>query len=240
MSDSIDKKVKRPYFLVYIIESPSPVDLYHRRYEGEALSKALTLANIKSEHKLVVNEEAFQASLLIGLDETLKDHPDHLPIIHISAHGSNEGIQLTDETTIDWKGLKESLAPINKAFDGLLLLCMSSCHGFSACRMAMEEDDAPFAAVIGNSGNPTWSDTAVGYAAFYHLINKGKSFEDAVEGMCKASGDDNFIIISAHNAHQVYMESLQSAEQGKIEATVNESIDKLPTRDLEKALEKKK
>jgi len=36
------------------------------------------------------------------------------------------------------------------------------------------------------------------------------------------------------------MESLQSTEQANLEATVNESIDKLPTQDLEKALEKKK
>jgi hypothetical protein len=104
---------KRPYFLVYIVESPSPVDLYHKRYEGEALGRALELAGIRSEHKLVVNTEALQAALQVGLKELLDEHRDYLPIVHLSAHGGEDGVQLTDGTIITWTGLRELVAPVN-------------------------------------------------------------------------------------------------------------------------------
>lgn len=82
-------------FLVYIVESPSSIDIYNKRSEGEILSKALSLSDISSIHRLAVNFEAFQASLTIGIEKCLEESNIIMPIIHISAHGNQNGITLT-------------------------------------------------------------------------------------------------------------------------------------------------
>lgn len=61
--------------------------------------------------------------------------------------------------------------------------------------MFLEDSAYPFLALISNYEKPEWSDTAVAYSAFYHLISKGASLEDAVEAMQKASGNDKFNIV---------------------------------------------
>jgi hypothetical protein len=56
--------------------------------------------------------------------------------------------------------------------------------------MAMFIEDAgyPFYAIVANSGKPLWSDTAVAYSTFYHLLSKGEFIVNAVAAMRIASG----------------------------------------------------
>jgi hypothetical protein len=210
---SVPPEQRVPFF-VYIIESPSAPDMYHRRFEGDMLQKALALDVILSAHRIAVSKEAFYAAVQVGLgQEMMQWYKDQVPIIHISAHGSQQGLQLTDTTIIPWVELKQLLLPLNEALKGNLILCMSSCEGAAACQMAMtqEEKEAyPFFGVVGHSKTPTWSDTAVGYAAFYHLIKKGYYLIDAVKGMCEASGDDGFSLIRASDARKAFIDSIKN------------------------------
>lgn len=84
---------KRLKFFVYVIESPSPVDLYHRRSEGEIIKQAASLNQIPCMVKTSINSEAFEAALKIGLKEAMEAYPGLIPMLHISAHGYQEGIQ---------------------------------------------------------------------------------------------------------------------------------------------------
>jgi hypothetical protein len=60
--------------------------------------------------------------------------------------------------------------------------------------MAMFADnEPPFWALVGNTGNAAWSDSAVAYICFYHLFFKGYPIERCVESMKIASADHNFI-----------------------------------------------
>ena len=71
---------------------------------------------------------AAQYSLMVDLPEYLKEQAiDMLPALHISAHGSENGIQLTSGEVVDWVELRDLVMPINKLFNGNLLLCISSC-----------------------------------------------------------------------------------------------------------------
>lgn len=65
-----DKRLK---FFVYVIESPSAVDLYHRRSEGDMLRQAINLNQIACALRLAVNLEAFTAAIRIGLYEAMAD-----------------------------------------------------------------------------------------------------------------------------------------------------------------------
>lgn len=234
---------KRMKFFVYIIESPNPVDIYHGRFEGDMIKKALSLDKIPCAHRIVVNEEAFKASIIVGLlKEQMEAYKGLVPVIHISAHGGSEGIELTDGKIISWEDLKNSLLPISKALKGNLLLSMSSCKGISACRMAMtekEEECNPFFAVIGADGEPKWSDTAIAYAAFYHLVSKGCYIENAVKGMCEASGVDDFQIITATVAKKAYLDVIKDNTAKDFQQALQSSNERVVppsgATDLEKA-----
>src|SRR5574341_1196771 len=115
-------------FFVYIVESPSAPDLYHGRSEGSLLADALRLDSIPCVSRTAINPEAFVAALRIGLPEAMKQFPGHYPILHLSAHGSTGGIQLSSRDIITWNRLRELLVPINESLRGGLLLCMSACE----------------------------------------------------------------------------------------------------------------
>jgi len=235
------RKIKkdRQIFLVYIVESPSHIDLYHKRWEGEILSRALSLAGIPSSHKLAVSLEAFTASLTIGLQEYLEKANALPPILHISSHGSIEGIQLTSGEVLEWYKLRDLIMPINKALNGNLILCMSSCKGFNACRMAMAEGDIPFLGIIAHPGSPTWSDTAIAFASFYHLLAKGYYIQEAVEAMRIASGDKGFMEIRGKAAKEIYTKKIKELRMKAISETLRRITPKVSESPLAKALKKR-
>lgn len=196
-------------FLVYIVESPSPDDFYSNRSEGALLASAAALDGIPSVVRIVINHEKLVQALSFGIVDAAKHHPSRLPILHISAHGYDDGIQLSDGGTLSWEHLRELLIPLNKALNGGLILCMSTCKGYSACRMAMHAShnpSLPFCALVANTDEPRWSSTAVGYAAFYHRLLLGASVRDAVEAMKVASGDPNWVFDMADSIHRSYVE----------------------------------
>jgi hypothetical protein len=78
----IEERLK---FFVFIIESPSAVDLYHGRTEGEMIRQAVGLNAIRSASKIAVNSEAFEAAIRIGLREEMEANPGLVPVLHISS-----------------------------------------------------------------------------------------------------------------------------------------------------------
>ncbi|HYL89978.1 MAG TPA: hypothetical protein VEU32_14580, partial [Burkholderiales bacterium] len=106
--------------------------------------------------------------------------------------------------------------PINQAVGGCLLVCMSTCEGYAGTCMAMEPNgEHPFFALVGNSGKPTWGDTATAFLSFYHLFAKGHYLADAVSGMRVASGDEAFFLRTAEDAKRGYIEYLEKLASGQ-------------------------
>lgn len=194
-------------FFVYIIESPSDVDLYHGRSEGGRVAETLRLDSIPCFSRTAINREAFLVAIKLGLPEAMKAFPESYPIVHLSAHGSHHGIELSSKEVIAWQVLRELLVPVNQSLNGCLLLCMSACQGYSACQMAMQvgNDPHPYYGMIGSCESPTWSDTAVSYLSFYHLLSKGRSIPESVKGMSAASGIE-WHFVTAEESRQSYMD----------------------------------
>lgn len=213
-------------FFVLVVESPSPVDLYHRRSEGEIIRQAVNLNQIPCTVRTAVNLEAFEASLKIGLTEEMERYQGLIPILHISAHGNREGIQLSDGTVIPWADLRQLLAPINNALNNSLLVCLSCCEGYSGIRMAMfiEDEGYPFYAIVANSGKPLWSDTAVAYSTFYHLLSKGEFIVNAVNAMCIASGDQTFFVETAEQSRQGYLDYIRRVNVPSAQEQLEEKV----------------
>lgn len=222
-------------FFVYIVESPSAQDLYHGRSEGTLVANALGLDRIPCITRTAINSEAFLAALRIGLPEAMKHFPGRSPILHLSAHGATPGIQLSSGDVITWSNLRQLLVPINESLGGALLLCMSACEGYSACQMAMQQQENvkhPYFAMIGNYGQPTWSDTAVSYLAFYHLLAKGRTIPEGIQAMNAASGLTSWTAEAAEETRRNYIEFLKRsskpAEAQRELETVAEQTDLSP------------
>ena len=198
-------------FFVYLVESPSAPDLYHRRTEGQVLAEALRLAGINCVTRCAISREAFCAALQIGLPEEMVTSSPRIPLLHISSHGDAEGIQLSSKETISWADLGLLLAPINSALKNQLVVAMSCCDGYSGIRMAMRTDESPlpFFALIGSWQKPTWSDTVVAFSAFYHQLHKGMHVREAVQAMSTASGC-NFAVEWAEEQKKQYLDFLKN------------------------------
>lgn len=211
---------KRLKFFVFIVESPSSVDLYHGRSEADLLGRAVGLNAIRCASRTAINLEAFVAAIRVGLHEEMTAKPGLIPILHISAHGFSDGIQLSSGEVLDWNALRQLLKPVNKALDGSLIVCMSTCEGYSGSRMAMvlDDPDHPFFAIVGNGGKPTWPETAVAFASFYHLVANGHYVSDAVKAMCVASGNSSFFLTTAEEAKQGYLEFVKNKKVDTEEA----------------------
>ena len=183
---------------VHVIESPSAQDLLDGRTEGRSLCEAMSLASIPHCYSLATTLDSFRAALGARLTDAAAQH-NAPPILHLSMHGNDEGVALTDGTFLTWSELRSELTDLKNAMLGGLLICMSSCFGGAGCRMAMHDDsDHPFWALVGNTGEALWADAAVGYIAFYHQFFKGKSVQGCVEVMRIASGDMRFLSLSGH------------------------------------------
>jgi len=209
---------------VYVIESPADTDLLYGRTEGRSLCEALHLADIPHWYSLVTTPKTFEESLGSRLSQALS-RSEQPPILHLSMHGNNEGVALTNGEFLTWENLRRSLTPLTNAMAGGLLICMSSCFGGAGCRMAMhEEKDHPFWALVGNSESALWSDAAVAYITFYHLFFKGNPVEQCVEGMRIASGDENFMTFSGHSLKKNWASLMEkSRHDALIQAVQNYS-----------------
>jgi hypothetical protein len=183
---------------VYVIESPADTDLLDGRTEGRALCEALSLANVPHWYSLVTTSKTFAESLGTRLSQAVS-HFQSFPILHLSMHGNDKGVALTNGDFLTWENLRKYLAPLTNGMQGGLLICISSCLSSFGCRMAMHEDnDQPFWALVGNDGSPSWSDAAVAYITFYHLRFKNVPLQQCVERMRTASGDENFRVVFGH------------------------------------------
>jgi hypothetical protein len=213
---------QRIRFFVFVIESPSAPDLYHRRSEGDIVRQAVELNDIRCVVKTAISLSAFDACLKIGLSEAMASMPGFIPLLHISAHGDAHGIQLSDGYVMPWAELKDHLRPVNAALGGSLVVCMSSCEGYSGIRMAMhpEESDLPYFALVGCGAQPSWGETAVAYATFYHQLWRGEYIADAVAAMRVASGNQQFFLEHAEQSRQAYLNYINTVDPARAQANL--------------------
>lgn len=195
---------------VYILESESAEDHFDGRSESDALARSLALLEIQFTQRKVVNRKNFQkateecAEMAHGVG-----YPCSPSILHLAAHGSDAGIVLTSGEFIRWEELRDWLRPINIATTHALTLCMSSCKGFQAAKMvwSVAATWPPFKTLVGPIDDVTYSDTLVGFTAFYHHRAKGNSDTQAHRAMCMAAGE-KFGMTTDKRSFDEYMRGL--------------------------------
>lgn len=183
-------------FFVQIVESLNISDISGGRSESAGLYGILKLASIDTTLFSAHDRTTFVKTLevldarIVG-DPRLQENPQ--PVLHISAHGSTDGLMLANGEMLKWTDLADYLAPINQSCGGRLLVCMSTCHGFTGSTMARIPGRLkPYWGILGPTGAISWPDAAVGFLTFYHLSAKSFSIESALCAMRAASGFAEF------------------------------------------------
>jgi hypothetical protein len=202
---------------VFIIESVSIEDIFHGRSEGVAVQKALAAAGIPTTVQKAVDRVSF-LRWLTEARKQLCQEKSLIPVLHISAHGDEKGIYLTNEGEfLTWEELIEILAGINKALEGRLILCMSSCEGLRAWKMNLIHDPPAFSVLVGTEEKPTWEETAVGFTAFYFMLSKGKTAKEAVNRMKAVSDFPHFMRVPGKKVQQIRKRITQMTYEELIE-----------------------
>lgn len=202
--------------MVFLVDSPSNVDLYDGYSIGMALRDALRAIRIPCFYTLATNAETFANTfsqrLPLAIAEVQKTpNVNAVPFVHLCMHGKSDGIGLTDGSFIDWLSLRRILLSHNyvKGFDPFV--CMASCDGINATNMNNAFDNA-FHFLIGNSGKVLQSDVTVAYASFYNnVIYKNYTVEQAVQAMRTACGDNNFFFAHGETLKNQKFQQLQAS-----------------------------
>jgi len=149
---------------VYIIESLNPDDEGNGRLEGVFLAHMLRLHGKETKYSYVRTRKKFNQAL-----DDFKD--SGYRYLHISAHGNVDGIETTNGDEITYGRLANRLTGISKN----CRLFMSSCkvtHEDSAEALVSEER---FRSLLGPRNRISFHDSAVTWAAIYHLLFKARS-----------------------------------------------------------------
>jgi hypothetical protein len=155
-------------YSIHVIESPSDLDLLERRQEREALYRALGQVGIGIEEHLVVSKRCLARALFKVLRSPLRG--DRRTILHLAAHGTPDGIELTSGDLLSWSSLAQIFRYVNELVGGRLLLGMSTCHGLHGLKMVSHRADLPFGLLVGPRDEVLWTDAHVAFLAFYHLV----------------------------------------------------------------------
>lgn len=122
-----------------------------------------------------------------------------LPLLHIEAHGTAEGIQTCSGEFLIWKEFKQELVGINAATRMHLLVVLAACEGFWLIQAIQPVDRAPFATMIGpNRQVRDWEIAAAGIA-FYKTLLTARSLKTALDAMNTAirSEQQTFVAVPA-------------------------------------------
>ncbi|WP_283689930.1 hypothetical protein ACSW9I_06125 [Clostridium perfringens] len=190
-------------YKVYIIESPSADDLMKGITEGQALTKILELSNIQYEYFLVTTKEVFEKALVYIKEDVLELQEEKIfvwPIIHISCHGNEECIGLTNNEFINWSTLEKYLSIVNVCFEEAdpvspIILSMSSCCGLNAIKSdwVKNHESSPFSFVLGHENEIPWDDALIAFSVFYHnFINKELDPLTALKCMNDSINSENY------------------------------------------------
>jgi len=204
------------YHKVYIIESPSDIDLFEKRTEGKALSNILELSEIPYEYCLTTTKNIFNQAFELIKEDILELQEEYLfvwPIIHLSCHGNEKGIGLTDGDFISWSALNDLLSVVNVCFNEAdpvspILLSMSSCYGLHAIKADWEKRGkrSPFAFVLGHEDTILWDDALIAFSVFFHnFVKKKSTSEIAVQCMNTSINlPEHFKLFNSTECYEVF------------------------------------
>lgn len=115
--------------------------------------------------------------------------PDDIVMIHLEAHGCEDGVTLSDKSTISWLELYDLIRPINLKISNRLILNLALCEGISLLGNIDIHQRAPFSIAFFFSRKIHQNEVLRSMVQFYsfdetpfELIKSARRVNDAIEG----------------------------------------------------------
>lgn len=172
--------------VVYIVEALTINDEISGLQEGQILTSALKLFGINPVYRLIKDVRSIENALDELATYRVREEANIVhegPFLHISAHGSQEGILTYDGSTYTWENLIERLERYNDLLRSRLVLCMSACFGIAWAKTKYESTSPLIRGIIGPTEEVFWDDSGVAFVTFYHRIIKGEDFWSTIQVM---------------------------------------------------------
>lgn len=172
---------------VLIIESRSPADHYESRQEADALIRILQLQGIEAKHFEVLDEKYLKKAIKYAARE-------HITYVHISAHGDENGFELSNEKFIDWKTFDKIAWPHLKN----TCLCFSGCSVAKGIHKLFDYHKTFCDVIVAPNRVIDWAEGLIPFAAFYHMATKSNvPPQNDVKVMNKIVGRKTFELFKA-------------------------------------------
>jgi len=121
-----------------------------------------------------------ERALEVILKESSLQTPAY-PIIHLDAHGSPNGIELSPSgESVAWRWLHDQFRAINIATANNMLVVLTSCDGVNALRETIPlSAPAPFWGFVAARGHPTGGELHERFSPFYRILLTTSNFPAA-------------------------------------------------------------
>lgn len=103
------------------------------------------------------------------------------PLLHIEAHGWEDGITLATGKPVMWSEIKDLLIPLNKATGLNLMVVLASCYGGSFIKSFRLSDRAPVWGLIGPTRALSVAQIQKDFGTFYKTLFRTQSPRQALE-----------------------------------------------------------
>lgn len=142
----------------------------YKTFEEPNLARTLYSVNTKSEFLKVLD----------NIYQKVKDS-FFFPILHIEAHGFENGLELASRERVLWSEMMPILREINVTIENNLVIMMAACQGAMIGFRPEPSKRAPFRVIIGSLRDVIQEDLLTGFEAFYATyffsLDPGKSVD---------------------------------------------------------------
>jgi hypothetical protein len=169
-------------FKILVAESLCADDFYERDWEGNVVEEIVRLLRGRTFYRIVITPKYLAKAVTLAAKHKCD-------VFHLSCHGNETGIFLTDETHLSWKELAKVF---QKADPMPKVLVLSSCLGgdkglAQAFKKSDRRPDVIFGAEADEPDNISFAGACISWPILYtELVDRGLSqsvFMDAVNKM---------------------------------------------------------
>lgn len=226
---------------IYVLESLRPGDQKtgQELYDSIIFPRTRELEGCYTQY-VRINDEGELRAALRQIATNCRD-ANHVPFVHIEAHGGDEGIELTSGALIPWTALIGDLTAINEACRMNLLVMAVACKGWSLTYSLMPSDRAPLFMLIGPPENASPDALLNATRKFYAALVEHLDMNEALEAMNDDGPFDKWTIKPATaeilfcRVFRMYVAESGAGE--KLQARENELVEAIARRRNLDALE---
>jgi hypothetical protein len=164
---------------VMVAESVGARDFYLRRTDGYAAHEVLRIQQVKTEYRVILDK----ARLIRAIAESCMFQ---FKIFHLSCHGNDDGIGLSDGSFLDWLSLGRLFRRYASLEKVLVLSCCSG--GYVGVTKAFQKENIVFGFVFGSTAldGVGFTDSCLAWSILYsRLLEHGFALDELRETLDK-------------------------------------------------------